>query len=200
MSTPTQYVNTSASAFSLIKLDPNGREKRERVRGHGKFSITDVEQEINEGRIANPARNPFHNGMFVEASAYTDVLSTVDDDHAISEQELADLVAGDVDALKAGLASIDTPVTLERLLTLSRQAASGAHVTAVQDRLAELAEDTPEPRAIVGANGPIPQSVSAFDEPKRFDPSGPAPAPEKVDYYTKAMQPQAPTAFKPMTG
>lgn len=207
--TVRHYVNNTASVYSVIRIDSEGRERRERVRGFGRFSMNDMERAVNESRVADPKLNPFRNGQFSIADLPVDVLTVgTESPNLISESEMRSLASAPVDELAARLAVIDSEIVLNRLAEL----AGDAQRPVIADRLAKVSgvsadpvddaeesageagdtEDPAEDATIVSSSGPL--------QPMEADVFGTIPEPEKVDYYKRATEPVNPVAFTPLKG
>lgn len=187
-----------AGRQGVIRINPDGTQRTELIRGRREFSLSPTERKVTESQCASDTLNPFRNGQFVPVR-----LVETDEDFAalstaqgLTDADIDELIDGNFQKAKKVLEGITSVHTLRRILDVANEKdASTKRLQLFRDRLAELGEP------VVGSNaGPGQPDVTDIGTGDGVHiPGGGIPSPQKVPMSPQDPQMTAPTV-PPMRG
>lgn len=154
--------NTAAGTRWFRAFDVRGAETTKLVQGNRTFTLTTMERQLNQDRVASPEQDLFRNGTFVlsKASEQT-ILDEVESPNSKTDAEIdeivRELIHGEGFTLAQALEGIDSLNTVQRIMEgLILEDASVSMVDDIKARMRELDPAMPVERTVVvtGPDGP----------------------------------------------
>lgn len=166
------WKNTSLGLKWYRCFDVQGRETTKTVKGNGTFTLTTQERQMNQEQSV-PEQDLFRNGTFIlKKGAETTIPDEIASPDSLTDTQLEELYRevtfGDED-LNTYLESIDSPVTLQRMLEIfvAEDDTKEVHVKAIKARQLEVNPSAPRGDRVV-VTRPEPEDR----KPERVSPGG----------------------------
>jgi hypothetical protein len=134
--------NDAAGGTTILKIDPLGNVRGERIQPGGTTSVTPLERRLNHDRAAGAKLDPFLNGRLspvrlLDSEPDTAILKL--NPNSLSETEVKEVFKLKATAFVDRLNAITNPIVLERMLKVADEVdASVNQVKAIDARLDEI--------------------------------------------------------------
>ena len=133
------WENVSPSVNFIVKLDVRGDEQYVQVSGSRSFTLTSHERLITQGKVVDPANDPFLNGCFRPVIVPKEV-NIESNPNALSDDDIRNIFVVSEVAWSEWLDALTAPATLRRMMALAEDDEGIPHkrYNALKARLAEV--------------------------------------------------------------